>query len=39
LYFCRLVIEAHGGTISVGDTRTGRGARFDIRLPALRFSA
>jgi PAS domain S-box-containing protein len=37
LYFCRLVVEAHGGTIAVGDTRTGQGARFDIRLPALRF--
>jgi PAS domain S-box-containing protein len=38
LYLCRLVVEAHGGTISVGDTRAGQGARFEIRLPALRRS-
>jgi signal transduction histidine kinase len=32
LYFCRLVIEAHGGAITVTE-RDGGGARFEIRLP------
>src|SRR5262249_12241742 len=32
LYFCRLVIEAHGGAITATD-RDGGGARFEIRLP------
>lgn len=33
LYFCRLVVEAHGGTIAVGDPPSG--ARFEISLPLL----
>lgn len=32
LYFCRLVVEAHGGTIQAANVTSG--ARFDIRLPA-----
>ncbi len=32
LYFCRLVVEAHGGTIGV-DNRPGRGATFRFTLP------
>lgn len=32
LYFCRLVVEAHGGTIAV-DNRPGRGATFRFTLP------
>lgn len=33
LYFCKLVVEAHGGTIRVADPPTG--ARFEISLPLL----
>jgi len=32
LYFCRLVVEAHGGAIGV-DNRPGRGATFRFTLP------
>ena len=32
LYFCRLVIEAHGGTIGV-DNRPARGVTFRFNLP------
>jgi signal transduction histidine kinase len=32
LYFCRLVVEAHGGTIGV-DNRPGRGVTFRFTLP------
>ena len=34
LYLCRLVVEAHDGTIDVGD-REGGGVRFEIALPRL----
>jgi two-component system sensor histidine kinase/response regulator len=33
LTFCKLVVEAHGGTISAGDATQGKGAAFSIRLP------
>ena len=33
LYFCRLAVEAHGGTISVEDVPSGDGVRFLIELP------
>jgi len=35
LYFCRLVLEAHGGTIGVAPPRQ-RGARFELVLPTGR---
>jgi signal transduction histidine kinase len=35
LYFCRLVIEAHGGTIAVAPPRR-RGARFEVALRRAR---
>lgn len=31
LYFCRLVVEAHAGTIQAAEVT--QGARFEIRLP------
>lgn len=33
LAICRAIVEAHGGTISVGDGDGGRGARFAFTLP------
>jgi signal transduction histidine kinase len=38
LYFCRLVVEAHGGTISAHD-REGGGVRFEIEIPRSAMSA
>ncbi|HEX3304555.1 MAG TPA: ATP-binding protein, partial [Thermomicrobiales bacterium] len=32
LSICRAIVEAHGGTIAVGDSGLG-GARFDVLLP------
>jgi signal transduction histidine kinase len=32
LYYCRLVVEAHGGTIGV-DNRPARGVTFRFNLP------
>jgi PAS domain S-box-containing protein len=34
LAFCRLAVEAHGGRIWVDDAAEGRGARFNLTLPA-----
>jgi signal transduction histidine kinase len=38
LAIARQIVEAHGGTIEVGD-RAGGGARFAVRLPAARGTA
>jgi two-component system sensor histidine kinase HydH len=38
LAIARQIVEAHGGTIEVGD-RAGGGARFAVRLPAARGAA
>ncbi len=35
LYFCRLVVEAHGGTIRIVDGANEIGVRFEVRLPIL----
>lgn len=33
LFIVRLVVEFHGGTVTVGNGKSGRGASFEIRLP------
>jgi len=33
LTFCRMAMEAHGGTIHVEDGPEGRGIAFHVRIP------
>ena len=35
LAIVRAVVHSHGGTVTLGRSETGRGARFEIRIPAV----